>query len=153
MANPLPNVAITASGPTIFCAGGSVTLSAAAVAGYTYQWYLDGSAIAGATNSSYLVTVGGGYEVQITNPTTGCTGQTLADTVVTVVATPVIVPVTPASFCWGGSALLSTSVSGASGTVTYQWYFNGVAIPGATGPTYNATAPGNYSCQITIPGS
>jgi len=153
VANALPNVAITASGPTIFCAGGSVTLTAAAVAGYTYQWYMGGAAIAGATNSSYLVTVGGGYEVQITNPATGCTAQTLADTVVTVVATPVIVPVTPASFCWGGSALLSTSVLGASGAVTYQWYFNGVAIPGATGPTYNATAPGSYSCQITIPGS
>jgi hypothetical protein len=79
--------------------------------------------------------------------------MTLADTMVTVVGTPVIIPITPASFCWGGSALLSTSVSGATGTILYQWYLNGVLIPGAIGPTYNATIPGNYSCQITIPGS
>ena len=151
VANALPNVAITASGSTIFCAGGSVTLSA--TAGYVYQWYDNGTAIAGATKSSYLVTASGGYEVQVTNTVTGCTARTLADTNVTVVSTPVIVPVTPASFCWGGSALLSTSLSGTTGIVTYQWYFNGVAIPGATGPTYNASTPGNYSCQITIPGS
>ena len=151
--NPLPNVAITASGPTVFCAGGSVTLSAAAVAGDTYQWYAGGTIIAGATNASYLVTASGGYQVRVTDPTTGCTAETLADTTVTVVATPVILPVTPASFCWGGSALLSTSVSGALGGITYQWYFNGVIIPGATGPMYNAAAPGDYTCQITIPGS
>ena len=151
--NALPDVTITASGPTLFCAGGSVTLSATIVAGDTYQWYVGGSAIAGATNTSYLVTVSGGYQVQVTDPTTGCTAITLADTMVTVVGTPVIIPITPASFCWGGSALLSTSVSGATGTVLYQWYLNGVLIPGATGPTYNTTIPGNYSCQITIPGS
>ena len=151
--NPLPDVTITAGGPTLFCAGGSVTLSATAVGGDTYQWYMGGTAIAGATNSSYLVTVGGGYQVQVTDPATGCTAMTLADTMVTVVATPVIIPITPASFCWGGSALLSTSVSGATGTILYQWYLNGVLIPGATGPTYNTTTPGNYSCQITIPGS
>ena len=153
VANPLPNVGITASGSTLFCTGGSVTLSATAVAGDLYQWYLGGFAITGATNASYLATVGGGYRVQVTDPTTGCSDETHADTVVTVVGTPVVVPVTPASFCWGGSSLLSTSVSGASGTITYQWYFNGVAIPGANAALYNATVPGNYSCLITIPGS
>ncbi len=151
--NPLPDVTITASGPTLFCIGSSVTLSATAVAGYTYQWYVGGAPIAGATNSSYLVTTGGGYQVQITNPVTGCTGKTLADTTVTVVNNPVVVPLTPASFCWGGSALLTTSLSGVAGAVTYQWYFNGAIIPGATGATYNATIAGIYSCQITIPGS
>ena len=151
--NPLPNVAITASGPLIFCSGGSVTLSATAVAGDTYQWFRSGSPIAGATNSSYLATVSGGYRVMVTDPTTGCSDKTHADTVVTEVGTPVIVPVTPASFCWGGSALLTTSVIGAAGTVNYQWYFNGVIITGATNSSYNATAPGNYSCQIAIPGS
>ena len=153
VANPLPNVGITASGSTLFCTGGSVTLSATAVAGDLYQWYLGGFAITGATNASYLATVGGGYRVQVTDPTTGCSDETHADTVVTVIGTPVVVPVTPASFCWGGSSLLSTSVSGATGTITYQWYFNGVAIPGANAALYNATVPGNYSCLITIPGS
>jgi len=150
--NPLPNVAITKSGPAIFCAGGSVTLSAV-TGGYTYQWYVGGSSIAGATNSTYLATTGGGYRVLVTNTTTGCSDQTHADSVITVVGIPVIIPITSASFCWGSSSLLSTSVSGATGTVTYQWLLNGVIIPGATSGVYNATVPGNYSCQIAIPGS
>ncbi len=152
-ANPLPDVSITPSGPTLFCAGGSVTLNAVALAGFTYQWYLEGAAISGATNATYLVTVGGGYTVKVTNPVTGCSDQTHADTVVTVVANPYIVPITSASFCWGSSSLLATSISGAVGTVTYQWYYNGVLIPGAVGGIYNATMPGDYTVQITIVGS
>jgi hypothetical protein len=130
-----------------------VTLSTTAVAGDTYQWYVGGSVIAGATSSSYLAVTGGGYQVQVTDPTTGCTAETLADTMVTVVSNPVIVPITPASFCWGGSSLLATNVSGATGTVLYQWYLNTAIIAGATNATYDAGAPGNYTCQITIPGS
>ncbi len=152
VANPLPNVAITKSGPAIFCAGGSITLSVV-TGGYAYQWFVDGSPIAGATNVSFLATTGGGYRVEVTDLTTGCKDETHADTVITVVGTPVIIPITSASFCWGSSSLLSTSVSGATGTVIYQWYFNGAIIPGATGAIYNATISGNYSCQITIPGS
>ena len=152
-ANPLPDVTITPSGPLLFCSGGSVTLNAAAVAGYTYQWFVGGAAISGATNSSYLATTSGGYRVKVTNPVTGCSDETLADTVVTSVANPVVIPITSASYCWGSSSLLSTSVSGASGTVTYQWFLNGTAIPGAVGGTYNATIPGDYSVQIVIGGA
>lgn len=151
VANPLPDVTITPSGPTLFCAGGSVTLNSVAVAGDTYQWFVGGVAITGATSSSYLVTASGGYRVQVTNPATGCSAETLADTVVTVVAAPVIVPITPASYCWGSSSILSTSVSGAG--VTYQWFRNGVLIPGATGALFTATLPGDYTVQITISGA
>ncbi len=152
VANPLPNVAIGESGPAIFCAGGNITLSAVP-GGYTYQWYLAGSPIAGATNATYIATAGGGYRVLVTNTATGCSDETHADSVITVVSTPVIIPITSASFCWGSSSLLSTSVSGATGAVTFQWFLNGVIIPGATGGIYNASVPGNYSCEITIPGS
>ena len=152
--NPSPNVAITAGGPLLFCSGGNVTLNATAVPGFTYQWFEGGTAITGATNTTYVATTTGGYQVQITDPTTGCTGETLVDTNVTEISTPVISPLTPTSFCWGSSALLGTSVTSAGGViVTYQWLLNGVNISGATSSSYNAVIPGNYSVQIIIPGS
>ena len=153
VANPLPDVTITPGGPIVFCAGGNVTLFAAAVAGFTYQWYKSGTAIPGATNSSYTATLTGGYRVRITNPGTGCNDMTHTDMTVTNVNTPVIVPLTPAKFCWGGSSLLSTSVSSVGPAVSYQWFLNGVAITGATTSTWSAGVTGNYSCTISIPGS
>ncbi|WP_374461434.1 choice-of-anchor L domain-containing protein [Chryseobacterium taeanense] len=37
--------------------------------------------------------------------------------------------------------------------MTYQWFYNGVAIQGATTPTITATQPGNYEIQVTFPGN
>lgn len=36
---------------------------------------------------------------------------------------------------------------------TYQWSLNGAPIPGATNPTYVATAPGIYAVQVFVPGN
>ncbi|MES2701897.1 MAG: Ig-like domain-containing protein [Bacteroidota bacterium] len=152
--NTLPSPAIVAAGPIIFCAGGNVTLNASAAAGLTYQWYLAGAPIAGATNASYVAAASGGYRVRVTNVATGCTALTGADTMVNSVATPAVVPVTPATFCWGGSSMLGTTVVGAgAGLVSYQWFFNTVLIGGATNSTYNASVAGNYSVRISIPSS
>ncbi|SMP23785.1 choice-of-anchor L domain-containing protein [Chryseobacterium profundimaris] len=37
--------------------------------------------------------------------------------------------------------------------MNYQWFFNGVAIQGATTSTITATQPGNYEIQVTFPGN
>lgn len=147
--NPLPNVTITPGGSSVFCAGGSVLLSA--TPGFSYQWYRNGVAIPGSISGSYLATTSGGYRVRVTNTSTGCTDLTHADTVVSVVSSPTIVPLTPSKFCWGGSSLLATSVSGLGSALNYQWSFNGVAIVGATSSTYNASVAGVYVCAIAVP--
>lgn len=151
--NPLPSVAIGSLGPKVVCFGTNVTLTAANVATYTYQWYMGGVAIPGATNSAYTTNVSGGFRVRIVNTLTGCTNYTGADTMVNIIAAPGIIALSPTKFCWGGSALLSTSASGAGSAINYQWYFNGGTIPGATSPTYNAGVPGNYKCMVVIPSS
>jgi hypothetical protein len=149
--NPLPDVTVGHVTPTVFCPGGSVTLTAAASVGFVYQWYKAGVPITGATNFNYVATASGGYRVRITNSNTGCIGMTLADTVVTVLSSATIVPLTPADFCWGGNAMLSTSATGLP-YVTYQWYLNGSPISGANSSTYLATVAGIYTCKITPPG-
>lgn len=61
--------AITPSGPTSFCQGGSVTLNATNTPGGTYQWNRNGNLIAGATNQSLLVTNPGRYSVTVSDST------------------------------------------------------------------------------------
>ena len=51
-------------------------------------------------------------------------------------------------FCPGGSVTLHAN-SGAG--YTYQWTYNTVNIPGATAPSYVATAAGDYAVKITDP--
>lgn len=63
---------ITASGPTNFCPGGSVTLTASA--GTSYNWSN------GATTQSILVSAAGNYTVTVTN--TGCSGTSAPTAVI-----------------------------------------------------------------------
>src|SRR5204862_3432482 len=53
----------------------------------------------------------------------------------------------PLTFCQGGNVTLTSSA--ATGN---QWYLGGVAIGGATNPTYVATATGNYTVTVTVAG-
>lgn len=80
--NALPTATITPQGPTTFCAGGSVVLSAPIGAGINYQWLKGSTKISGATLPNYTATVAGTYKVVVTN-TNGCT-KTSAGKLVTI---------------------------------------------------------------------
>lgn len=116
---------ITPAGPTSFCSGGSVALNATTGAGYTYQWQLGASPIAGATASSYAASLDGNYTVVISNSTCSATSPSL---VVTVNPLPAAITGTTTA-CPGTTTTLSSSSSGgswASGTTS-------VATVGGTG--------------------
>jgi hypothetical protein len=68
---------ISAGGPTIFCAGGSVVLTASSGSGYLWS--------TGETTASITVTASGNYTVQVSNAS-GC--YSLASAPTTVTATP-----------------------------------------------------------------
>lgn len=148
--NPAPASAVSLSGPTTFCEGSNLVISAATGAGYTYQWYNASGPISGETGSTYTATTSGTYHVVITAPNTCQT--TSVSTTVTVVPTPTILVSGSPSFCAGNSVLLTVSTIGIPG-VTYQWKRNGTNIPGAVSATYAANVTGDYTCFVNIPGS
>ena len=53
--------------------------------------------------------------------------------------------------CDGVPQVITASVNDPN--MTYQWFFNGVAVQGATTPTITATQPGNYEIQVSFPGN
>ncbi|HEY3756553.1 MAG TPA: PQQ-binding-like beta-propeller repeat protein [Opitutaceae bacterium] len=101
----------------------------------TYQWYLNGTAIAGATHSDYFLTQAssandGAYTVTVTGPqgsVTSFPSEVGPGDIPTFLTQPQNTTVNT-----GGSVTLSALVTG--GGVSYQWSFAGTAIPGATGP-------------------
>lgn len=128
---PTPASVITNTTPLDFCEGKSVTLNAPLGTGYTYIWYLDGTPVPGATNSTYTATQAGTYTLRVTGPG-GCTSLSAGATVVVYhILTPIITR---------SGNLLSTS-----GYSNYQWYLNSNPIPGATNADYTITQNGYYT--------
>lgn len=108
----------------------------------TYQWYLDGEAISRATNSLHrvsLVTSGklGQYHVVATSPHGSATSPTatltldLPDTLPSITVQPQSISVAA-----GDSFFLTVTAEGTP-PLSYQWYKNDTAIPGAVSQVFN----------------
>lgn len=123
-------VTVTPSGPTTFCAGGSVTLTSDATSGNVWSTT--------ATTSSINVTASGNYSVTVTNAA-GCmvTTPVIAVTV-NALPTPTVTAGGPITFCAGGSVTLST------GTYpSYSW------SSGATTSSAVISTGGNQTVTVT----
>jgi plastocyanin len=131
------------------------TVTASGETSLTYQWYLNGSPISGATASSYSIASAqsfdaGSYSVKITD-TAG--SVTSAAAVLTVVGAPVVTT-QPASQTVNAGSDVTLTVAASGPAFTYQWYFNGTAIPGATSSsltvsTISTIQAGSYTVQLT----
>jgi len=143
-----PSATITPASGTSICSGSSVSLNANTGTGYTYVWRRNGTAISGASSSSYSATSAGSYTVTITS--NGCT--TTSSAVSVTVGTAPSATITAGgstTFCSGASVTLSAN----TGTgLTYQWRRNGTAITGGTSSNYAATQAGTYTVVITSGG-
>ena len=127
----------------------------------TFQWRRDGVNIPGAnraslTFSSVALPNAGTYSVVVSNSAGAVVSGTVTLDVhpevgvispsITSQPSTVIVPA-------GGSAMLAVGATG-SGPLSYQWSFNGVAIPGATLPVLTLNNVGNsnvgdYTVTVT----
>ncbi len=126
---PLPVAQITAGGPTTFCSGGNVTLTASG--GTTYLWNTS------ATTAAITVNTSGTYTVTASN-TCGSDTETIA---VNVLPLPIaqITANGPTTFCPGDSVQLT-----ASGGTSYLW------MPGnLTASSIYATTAGTYTVTAT----
>ncbi|MFM7839823.1 MAG: MBG domain-containing protein, partial [Chitinophagaceae bacterium] len=127
------------------CPGGSLQLSVSATGdNLSYQWKRDGVAIANATSSSYLATLGGNYTVDVKGDcdlVTSTAANLRIKTVTSITTQPV-----SGSICSGTSYVLSVVAAGEN--LTYQWRKDGVSILGATASTFSGTEIGTYTVTV-----
>lgn len=123
---------ISANGPTTFCSGGNVTLTANT--GSAYLWTPGGQ-----TTKSITVSQAGSYTVAVTS----ATGVTITSSPVTVsisntASSPVITASGPTTFCSSSNVTLTSSSAN-----SYLW------SNGATTQSITVNQSGNYSVTIT----
>ncbi|MBC8046058.1 MAG: T9SS type A sorting domain-containing protein [Fimbriimonadaceae bacterium] len=137
---------ITPLGPVSLCTTGSVLLSTTTTGvGYTYQWYKDAGLIPGETGMTYTATIAGSYYVSVSNGE-GCEKNSATVLVTNEGAAATITTSGTTNLCATGSVMFTT-ITGAG--YTYQWYKDGILIPGATSISYTATAVGSYYVIVT----
>jgi hypothetical protein len=152
-----PVVITTQPQTTAVAVGQTATFSVSATgtAPITFQWLKNGEAIPGATDASYTTPVLAvtDDEVRYAVDVANVVGVVRSASVpVRVYASPVLVaPPIDVTLYEGSPATFSVSVYSV-GPLTYQWFRDGNAIPGATGRTY-ATLPvtsADESARFTV---
>ncbi len=134
--NPLPTAAITTSGNTTFCQGGSVTLTSSG--GSFYSWS-DGE-----TTSSIIVTSSGNYSVVVTD-VNGCSASSSS--------TSIIVNPSPRPAITGPSIVCGTTqiALSAGAFSSYHWSTNATtdSITVSSSGIYSVTVSNSFGCTGT----
>ncbi|MBL4586690.1 MAG: T9SS type A sorting domain-containing protein, partial [Flavobacteriales bacterium] len=124
---------IVASGPVEFCDGESVSLSVEPGPYNSYLW------TSGSTTPSIVVTNEGCYGVTVLD-VNGCLDSTLlGDPLCVTVWDP-----QPSVESQGDNLVVTNGPF-----QSYQWYFNGLPIPGGAQANYLALESGNYYVEVT----
>ncbi len=115
------------------CFGDSIKLSSSGL--FFWQWYMDTTAIVGATDSMVTVYSSGNYYVSLMNDF-GCSA--FSDSLYLA-----FLNLPPQPTFWQTGNVLETMMSG----YELQWYLDGTAIPGATQQTLTITQSGYYTLE------
>jgi hypothetical protein len=154
-------VIVTQPSSSTITSGGSVSFNASAsgTPAPTYQWRKDGSLLAGATSSTYLISSAttsdaGSYTVVVTNSAGSATSNAATLTVTAAATAPTITTQPSSSSVTSGNAASFSVAASGTAPLTYQWRKDGTAISGATSSTYSiisaATSDaGSYTVVVT----
>ncbi|MCX7551871.1 gliding motility-associated C-terminal domain-containing protein [Xanthomarina sp. F2636L] len=125
-----------------FCpSGGPTTLTT--TSGNSYQWFLDGEAISGATNQTLDTVLSGTYSVSID---LGSCSTTASIVLESELFTSSINVDEITSMELGETLYIEVTTTAEN--PEFQWYYNNVLISGAVGNTYDATEFGSYQVII-----
>jgi len=138
MVQPQP-VAVTAGHTAQFSA------TATGTAPLAYQWQRNGVNIAGATAANCSVVNAqsvnaGSYRVIVSNAAGSVTSTAATLTVNPAGQPPVILTQPAAATRTVGQSVTFTMTASGSGSLTYQWYLDGIPIAGAIAPSYTLAA-------------
>jgi gliding motility-associated-like protein len=139
---------INLSGPTQFCAGGSVLLQAGNAS--SYQWLFNHNPISGATAATYTATQAGNYSLAVQS------GAACRDTSRSIQVQ--VFPIPHAGFysnnnqqCLSGNQFQFTDTSFiVSGNLQHQWSFGDGNGSVATNPTYSYNQPGTDTVRLIV---
>lgn len=124
----------------------------------SFQWMLDGAPVAGATGQSYLADAVGALGLRVTarNSEGEATAEVVSVSVAAALATPKITTaaISPSTGQVGTTFTVAANATGnPTPALTYQWFWNGVAISGTTSTSYSATATGALTVRVTASNS
>ncbi|MDH7514543.1 MAG: T9SS type A sorting domain-containing protein [Bacteroidota bacterium] len=141
----LPDTSLAVISSQVLCTGDSVPLCAVIKPDYTYQWFRNGTPIAGADNSCYTAHTGGTYAVRISNR--GKCPLMSRQILVQEIPLPDISihPYGTAGICEGDTVLLRASVSPGC---TLQWFRDGTELVGANDTVLHVSEEGLYRALV-----
>jgi len=154
-----PTLTVSISPTTVSMDVGQSQLFTSFVSGgtppYSYQWYLNDTAVLGATSSNwtFIPTSTGFYLIYVN--VTDYVVVTAKSNIASVTVNPELsVSINPISAAMnlGDSKTFSSSVSGGTPPYTYQWYLNNSPVPGANASTwvFTPTTIGSYTIYLNV---
>ncbi len=123
---------------------------------YSYQWYLNDTSVTGATNASFTFTPNqtGQYNIYL-KVTDNLNVQTQSNVVTDITVYPQLtISINPAAvdLTVQQSQTFTLEMTGGIAPYTYQWFQNGVAIPGANSETLTLKpmVVGEYTIYLQV---
>ena len=148
-----PSFFISQSGAGTYCAGDAVSLNISPNdANFNYQWYLNGSAVSGATNATFNPTASGTYYVEASDQlNTFCPTITTESLEVSFLSQPNAQFNLPTEACANTTVdFVNSSTVGDASLATYSWNFGDGTTSTSENPSHSYNSEGTYDVTLTV---